>query len=133
MSSTYSAVVRVPTCVIPLTVAVPKSCIWANIPVNTKTEDDAVLRSLPYFGDEDLTGVDVSNFDKVPDELEPELCGEAEELTVLHMVSKYKSRSSGLIRPEVYSALSSVLGLSLSEIAKAYDRVVEGYNYVKNV
>jgi hypothetical protein len=35
-----------------------------------------VLRYVPYFGDEDTTGVDVSAYDLVPGEIEQELKSE---------------------------------------------------------
>ncbi len=110
---------------------IPHSCTWITIKFNVHAEDETILRALPYFGDDDFTGVDVSDFEKVPGELEPEICGEAEELMVSYMLDRHK-RSQGT-KPEVFSALENVLHISISEISKAYQRVVEGDWYRKTV
>lgn len=101
----------------------PRSVTYIHLNHNITTDDDTVLRALPYFGDDDATGFDATHFDVLPGELEPEVLGEAEELTVAYMFSRHSRRS---VRPEVYSALSRALQLSLSEIVKALDRIRDG-------
>lgn len=59
-----------PTVFIPLICPTPKSLTWTNIAYNVRCEDEPVLRYVPYFGDDDVTGVDVSAYDLVPGELE---------------------------------------------------------------
>lgn len=59
-----------PTIFIPLMCPTPKSLTWTNIAYNVRCEDEPVLRYVPYFGDDDVTGVDVSAYDLVPGELE---------------------------------------------------------------
>lgn len=59
-----------PTVFIPLMCPTPKSLAWTNIAYNVRCDDEPVLRYVPYFGDDDVTGVDVSAYDLVPGELE---------------------------------------------------------------
>jgi hypothetical protein len=40
---------------------------------NIRSEDEPVLRYVPYFGDDDTTGIDVSAYDKLPGDIEPEI------------------------------------------------------------
>lgn len=70
----------------------------------------------------------------MPGELEAEILGEAEEFAIVHMVEKYKEGVIGpdgeetqTVFPEVYSAVQSVMGCSISEIMKAYDNVINGF------
>lgn len=124
--------IRVPVLAVPFIPSLPMSFTWINIASNVRTDDDTVLRSMPYFGDEDVTGVDMSDFDKIPAEYEAPASGEAEEFTIVYMLDKYR-RASGFIRPEVYSALSITLGITVSEVSKAYERVSEGAYYMAAV
>ncbi len=119
------------TSLIPKFEPIPRSCTWINIKFNVHAEDETILRALPYFGDDDFTGVDVSDFEKVPGELEPEIYGEAEEFVVSYMLDRHK-RPQGT-KPEVFSALENVLTISISEISKAYQRIVEGDWYRKTL
>lgn len=41
-------------------VALPKSTTWIQLRRNVAVEDDTVLRYVPYFGDDDSTGVEVT-------------------------------------------------------------------------
>jgi hypothetical protein len=49
------------------------------------------IRYVPYFGDDDTTGVDVSAYDLVPGELEPEVNCEVQEVTLMHMIDRHKA------------------------------------------
>jgi hypothetical protein len=60
-----------------------------------RSEDEPVLRYVPYFGDDDTTGVDVSAYDMVPGELAADVSGEAEEVTIWHMIQKHCGGSLG--------------------------------------
>ena len=40
---------------------------------NIRSEDEPILRYVPYFGDDDTTGIDVSAYDKLPGDIEPEI------------------------------------------------------------
>lgn len=120
-------------CVLPFQPRLPQSVTWAPINHNITTDDEAILRAVPYFGDDEAAqGFDVSHYDVVPGELELEVLGEAEEYTVAYMIEKHK-RGRGTVRYEVYSALSSVLHLSVSEIIKAYNRLRDGFWYRRNL
>eukprot|EP01039_Chlorochromonas_danica_P008004 gene8004-8828_t len=119
-------------CVLPVQPRLPQSATWAPITHNITTDDEAVLRAVPYFGDDEAAqGFDVSHYDVLPGELELEVLGEAEEHTVAYMIEKHK-RGRNVVRFEVYSALSSVLHLSVSEIIKAYNRLRDGFWYRRN-
>ena len=48
-----------------------------------------MMRYVPYFSDEDTTGIDTSAYDKLPDEIEPEIYCEAREATLMHIIVKY--------------------------------------------
>lgn len=118
---------------IPRIEPIPYCWSWVPIKSNCVAEDETILRALPYFGDNDTTGVDISEFDQVPGELEEEVLGEAEEQLIIHMLERHK-RANG-IKPEVYSAISTALkysnseeeeNISYSEICKAYERVTDG-------
>lgn len=88
---------------IPLTMPIPRSVTWMQLKCvprrviwgagtftmfdfdallisvfssNFRADDEPVLRYVPYFGDEDTTGVDVSAYDLVPGEIEQELKSE---------------------------------------------------------
>lgn len=47
------------------------------------------MRYVPYFSDEDTTGIDTSAYDKLPDEIEPEIYCEAREAAMLHTMVRY--------------------------------------------
>ena len=58
---------------------VPKFLSWMSIPHNLRYDDNAVMRFVPYFGDDDTTGVDVSHYDVLPDQLAREMVSEVDE------------------------------------------------------
>ncbi len=59
---------------LPIILPCPRSLTWLKIKTNTMCEDETTLRYVPYFGDEDTTGFDVSAYDCVPGEFDPEIC-----------------------------------------------------------
>jgi hypothetical protein len=132
---------QVNTCYLPLFLPNPRSQAWTNITKNIRTEDEPVLRYVPYFGDDDITGVDVSAYDQVPGELEQELCAEPDEVLILYMLRKHhipniehEASSTNMTRhgvihnvaAEVITAMERVLGVTTSQIVKAYRRAIEG-------
>lgn len=148
VSTSTNGVQDVKTCFLPLLLPNPRSQSWNNIPSNIRTEDEPVLRHVPYFGDDDVTGVDVSAYDQVPGELEHELSAEPDEIAILYMVDRHNiaseshdSSNSDTIhygarknlarntRPEVITALERVLGISTSQLMKTYKRASEGKYY----
>ncbi|RYY70635.1 hypothetical protein EON63_22400 [archaeon] len=68
-----------------------------------------------------------SSSSKIPGSLEREVQGEAEEYTLCYILNRHKRKL--YIRPEVYSALGKVLGVSVSEVLKGYERVKDGTWY----
>ena len=76
---------------------------------------------MPYFGDEDVTGVDVSAFDQVPGELEAECAGEAAEACVCHLLHTHRGSKRG----EVEAALSRVLHMTPQQVTHTYERAEE--------
>ena len=131
-------------CYIPLIITIPKSQSWISLKSNIRTEDDPVLRYVPYFGDDDVTGVDVSAFDQVPGELQHELSAEPSEVLILYMLDKHNLKANNndtqnltgreywvikndpSVRPEVITALEKVLNISTSHIVKSYERTSDG-------
>ena len=79
---------------------------------------------MPYFGDDDTAGVDVSVFDRLPDEIDPEVSSESEEFLIVYLINK----CGGLhvAKRNVFPILNRILNASPSEIEKAYKRVMEG-------
>jgi hypothetical protein len=70
------------TVLIPLVVPIPRSLTWCRLTENYWADEDPVLRYVPYFGDDDLTGFDTSYYEYVPGELEGEIGGEVLETTI---------------------------------------------------
>lgn len=58
---------------IPVGPRLPRAATWVHLLSNFRAEDDTVLRYVPYFGDDDTTGVDVSFFEVVPGEQQQEV------------------------------------------------------------
>ncbi len=75
---------------------------------------------MPYFGDDDTDGIDISEFKKVPGKLERELRGEAEELTVMFLLDRYQRSKV------IFTALEIVLGVSIPEIINTFELITEG-------
>lgn len=94
---------------------VPSHMSWTAIIKNTAVEDDPVLSAIPYFGDDDREGVDLSLYykdatreeehDPVHDKLIL-LCGDKYNMTDVALVtaSEMLSRSSSYLK-ERYEAL----------------------------
>lgn len=94
---------------------VPSHMSWTAIIKNTAVEDDPVLSAIPYFGDDDREGVDLSLYykdatreeehDPVHDKLIL-LCGDKYKMTdvALTTAAEMLSRSSGYVK-ERYVAL----------------------------
>lgn len=90
IGNSNSQSVSVSTTYIPMILPNPRSQAWINIKNNIRTEDEPVLRYVPYFGDDDVTGVDVSAYDQVPGELEHEVCSEPQEVLILYMIRRHR-------------------------------------------
>lgn len=65
--------VRMRAACIPVGPRLPRAATWVHLLSNFRAEDDTVLRYVPYFGDDDTTGVDVSFFEVVPGEQQQEV------------------------------------------------------------
>jgi hypothetical protein len=98
--------------VVPTLMPLPRSTAWCNIRHNFRADDDPVLRYVPYFGDDDTTGVDVSAYDLVPGEFEKEIHSEIDEEVVRQITASYGEKE------EVLNALSEVLGVSVTQVHK---------------
>jgi hypothetical protein len=109
---------------LPATSQIPQSYLWQHIKENVHEESDPILRALPYFGDDDDVGVDVSDFDQIPGEIDLEIVGEAEELLIVYMLNRHKGVDG--FPSEVSRALEDCLQISNAELMKAYDRIMEG-------
>ena len=48
-------------------VPIPQSVAWNGLRSNYHADDDPVLRYVPYFGDDDARGIDVSAYEAVPE------------------------------------------------------------------
>jgi hypothetical protein len=114
-------VIPVYNAVIPYISSIPFAWTWAPIPMNAHADEEAVLRSNPYFGDDDVEGVDTSHFEQIPGELETEISGEAEELTLFFLLNIYHNKEC------IYKALENILQITVSEIRKASERIQEGH------
>eukprot|EP01035_Chromulina_nebulosa_P020507 gene20507-26601_t len=99
---------------LPIVLPIPRSQAWNNIKYNQRSDDEPVLRYVPYFGDDDITGVDVSAYDQVPGEIELEI---SSELNI------------PIVKPEVITALEKVLNITTSQLVRAFDRSFEGKLY----
>lgn len=75
--------------VIPKVKTIPKYTSWICVKNNIRTEDNPIMQFIPYFGDDDVTGVDVSYFDVLPYEQERKLQNEIEELVLANIVLEY--------------------------------------------
>jgi hypothetical protein len=78
---------------------------------------------MPYFGDQDFEGVDISGFKKVPGQLEREPHGEAEELTAMLLLDKYSESKA------VFTALARTLRVSIGEVNKTANGIKDGWWY----
>ncbi len=118
----------------------PASCFFIKIRENQVMEDQTTFRSLPYLGDD--VRIDISEFNRIvghiPGQIEPEVCGEAEELLVAYFISQGVVDSSSKsinfeqvheknVLPEILAALTSVLEVSTKEVLRAYKVISESY------
>lgn len=60
-----------------------------DVRLSLRVDDDAELRYVPYFGDDDKTGVDVSFYEVLPGDKEKEIVSEVEEACVQVMVHRH--------------------------------------------
>jgi hypothetical protein len=79
-----------PIAYIPSIVPLPKSLTWIKLRDNYRVDDQTVLRYIPYFGDDDTIGFDMSAYEFVPWELEGDIGGEVIERTVSTIMGKYQ-------------------------------------------
>lgn len=107
--------------VVPYICSIPKSCTWIGVKSNLCAEDETVLRALPYFGDDDQ--IKLEFFSPFDQQIEQEICTEAEELTLINLIERHRSNKRS--RTEVYSALSNILQISRNEILKTQDKLKE--------
>eukprot|EP00635_Sarcinochrysidales_sp_CCMP3193_P000825 CAMPEP_0118896222 /NCGR_PEP_ID=MMETSP1166-20130328/4194_1 /TAXON_ID=1104430 /ORGANISM="Chrysoreinhardia sp, Strain CCMP3193" /LENGTH=536 /DNA_ID=CAMNT_0006835275 /DNA_START=72 /DNA_END=1682 /DNA_ORIENTATION=- len=57
---------------VPRAIPLPKAVSWIGISRNVHADDQPVLKYVPYFGDDDVTGLDVSAFDDAVPTVEAE-------------------------------------------------------------
>lgn len=96
----------VKTLILPVVIPVPKYLSWVAIRANSRAEDNVTMRAFPYFGEEDDYHMDVCLFDEHPGDLEPELKGEVEETTFMHLLTKYAEFDD---KNDIYSAPDELL------------------------
>jgi hypothetical protein len=63
--NTVTLGLKIRPCVLPLVCPLPKTTSWVGLRFNHFAEDDAVLRFVPYFGEDDQVGVDLSAYSKI--------------------------------------------------------------------
>jgi hypothetical protein len=63
--TTVTLGLKIRPCVLPLICPLPKTTSWVGLRFNHFSEDDAVLRFVPYFGEDDQVGVDLSAYSKI--------------------------------------------------------------------
>lgn len=85
-----------PTVLIPLVVPIPRSLTWCRLTENYWADEDPVLRYVPYFGDDDLTGFDTSYYEYVPGELEGEIGGEVLETAITVLTDLFSTAGGAL-------------------------------------
>lgn len=128
-----------PIAFIPTIVPLPKSLTWIKLRDNYRVDDQTVLRYIPYFGDDDTTGLDLSAYELVPWELEGDIGGEVIETTISTIMNRYqhlfeseedvllvkeiKSKDAGGKEEEIPSSLESLLmklfSLSVTQLRQA--------------
>lgn len=97
-------------------VPLPKSVAWTTIARNYHVDDEPVLRYVPYFGDDDVTGVDVSAYEGLPAEGKPHRLSEEDELTAL-----FCSQISGDDQASALATALTANGSSLSNTEALQD------------
>lgn len=125
MSDTVESLERhlVYNIIIPYCGSIPFAWTWIPISRNVWTDDEEELRVMPYFGDQDFEGVDISGFKKVPGQLERDLHGEAEELTAMLLLDKYSESKA------VFTALARALRVSIGEVNKTASDIKDAWWY----
>jgi hypothetical protein len=86
----YYKACALPVAYIPSIVPLPRSLTWIKLRDNYRVDDQTVLRYIPYFGDDDTIGFDMSAYEYVPWELEGDIGGEVIETTISTIMSKYQ-------------------------------------------
>lgn len=86
-STTEVPLLRLPACLL-----LPKTVTWIPLPPHKLwwAEDQDTLSYLPYFGDDDTTGFDMSDFQQRPGEAAAEVGGELAEALVLTMLDRWE-------------------------------------------
>lgn len=133
---------------IPKVPTIPASCFFVKIRENQVMEDQTTFRSIPYLGDD--VRLDLTEFNRIvgniPGQIEPEVCGEAEELLVAYFVQQgvTQSSSKGIIItpdqiqennviPEILAALAAILQVSTKEILRTFKVISESNWYHHNM
>jgi hypothetical protein len=111
---------------------IPSGHYWSGVVKNRRAEDMDTMLCMPYFGDNDQKGVDVNAWDVLPDMLEPQVRGEAEEMLILVMMKRYEQWGDR-VKQEVEITLMNVLGLPLPEIRIAHAKILGGHYYLATV
>lgn len=104
--------------------------------MNVLAEDDPVLRVVPYFGDDDTEGADISQLVRDTGEWERRICGEAEELTLMYLMRSTDSFNDQENSKKAYLNLSlceKLFRVSKDQLPKAYELIADGAWYREDV
>ena len=76
-----------PVIFLPVFLPSPRTVTWIRLPQNYWAEDQSELKYVPYFGDDDTTGCDISDY-KVQHTKPP--CGEVLEVAAYQLLFKFE-------------------------------------------
>lgn len=146
--------VSLPIAYIPSIIPLPKSLTWIKLRDNYRVDDQTVLRYIPYFGDDDTIGFDMSAYEYVPWELEGDIGGEVIETTISTIMSKYQdvfmNEENGIQTEEIgrgkgsntppsplETTLTKLFSLSVTQLRQAkkhgdmYSDLISGTNQIQ--
>ena len=131
-SQTKAHIATIKNLYVPCALPLPSCMTWHKISANKRTEDNPILRYVPYFGEWDTTGIDVSAWDILPGQCEAEISNEIDELLIVYMihmsggvVEKDYSSKCKIRNPAIQSVLCNLLQCSRKELKKCYKKVID--------
>lgn len=109
---------------------IPKSQFWMKISKSVISPDDKKLKVHIYVGDNESIDTKEVELDQSPDDICIPPLGEAEELTLIYIIEKYKKSSNDLyLSKEVYMAIQNVFSIPRREIVEFYSNFTDGPFY----
>lgn len=128
-----------PAYIIPVIKPLADSITWLYSKYSRRVEDQPLLKYQPYFGDNDISGVDISAYDTANNQFTREITSEVLELCIVLLLDKYSTSCTRDLSGDMLHDIAVVLPPEdhlvvqqlLQYLGVTYDHIVETYQKCK--